>query len=140
MNGERTVWQGLKKTRQRERVYEILTQAHHPMSVSDIYQEILRQDGCCGYAVSTVYRVLQAFEAKELVSRTTLPGTDTSVYEWTEGTHCHYAICLKCHKRIPLRECPIRRMDLQDEGETFQITGHKVEVYGYCSGCGEKKQ
>lgn len=140
MNGERAVWQGLKKTRQRERVYEILTQAHHPMSVSDIYQEILRQDGCCGYAVSTVYRVLQAFEAKELVSRTTLPGTDTSVYEWNEGTHCHYAICLKCHKRIPLRECPIRQMDLQDERETFQITGHKVEVYGYCSGCVEKKQ
>lgn len=140
MNEERTVWQGLKKTRQRERVYEILTQARHPMSVSDIYQEILRQDGFCGYAMSTVYRVLQAFEEKHLVSRTTLPGTDTSLYEWNEGTHCHYAICLKCHKRIPLRECPIRQMDLEDGGETFRITGHKVEVYGYCSGCGEKKQ
>lgn len=130
------IWNCLKRTKQRERVYRILSEAERPMGAADIYREILRQDGDCSYAVSTIYRILQAFAEKGMVCRTNLPGSDTALYEWNAGGHRHYAICLKCHKRIALKECPFRSTDLTEQG--FQVTGHKVEVYGYCSLCEEK--
>lgn len=135
MEGQENIWQNLKKTKQRERVYQILAASERPMSAADIYQEILRQDGACSYAVSTVYRALQAFETEHLVSRMTLPDADTALYEWNEGLHRHYAICLKCHKRIPIQECPFHTMHLQETEGDFQITGHKIEIYGYCGAC-----
>lgn len=138
MREEQTVWQMLKKTKQRERVFRILTEADGPVSAADIYQKLLRQEEGCACAISTVYRILQAFEEKHLVSRTTLPDSDTAVYEWKQESHCHYAVCLKCHKRIPLKECPFHSEFGMEE--TFQVTGHKVEVYGYCGSCREDKR
>lgn len=129
------IWKRLKKTKQRERVCQILTAAERPMSAADIYQALLREDGVCGYAVSTVYRALQAFEEQGLICRMSLPDTDVALYEWNTGCHQHYAICLKCHKRIPLKECPFHDIHLQETEGTFQITGHKIEVYGYCTDC-----
>ena len=93
------------------------------------------RSGTCSYAISTVYRILQAFEAAHFVSKMSLSGSDMAYYEWNEDCHRHYAICLKCHKRIALKECPFRNTDLPEQG--FRVTGHKVEVYGYCSMCGE---
>ena len=129
------IWKCFKRTRQRERVYQVLSEAQGPMSAADIYREIVRRDGECSYAVSTVYRILQAFAEKGMVCRADLPGSDTALYEWNAGGHHHYAICLKCHKRIALKKCPFRNTDLPEQG--FRVTGHKVEVYGYCSMCGE---
>lgn len=131
---QKSIWKKLKKTKQRERVYQVLSAAKEPMSVAAIYQEILQSEPDCGYAVSTVYRVLQAFEEQHLVNRTNLPDSDMTLYEWNEGGHHHYAICLQCHKKIPLKECPFHHMSMEEE-DGFQVTGHRIEVYGYCGEC-----
>lgn len=135
MEEEESIWKKIKRTKQREMVCQILEEANQPVSAADIYQEILRRDASCGYAVSTVYRTLQIFEEEGAVSKTSLPDSDMALYEWNAGGHHHYAICLKCHKRIALRECPLHHMDLSETADGFQITGHKVEVYGYCDAC-----
>ena len=135
MEEQRNIWQKLKKTKQRECVYEVLASAEKPMSAADIYQEILRCKPDSGYAISTVYRALQAFEEEHLVSRTNLPDSDMALYEWNDGGHRHYAICLQCHKKIPLKECPFHHMEIQEAETEFQVTGHRVEVYGYCGEC-----
>jgi len=135
MEGRDLIWKKLKKTKQRERVFQILSASDRPMSAADIYQEIVVNDGA-GYAISTVYRILQAFEEACFVNKTNLAGSDTALYEWNEDCHRHYAICLKCHRRIPLKECPFSRMP--ETEEKFLITGHRVEVYGYCEACTEK--
>lgn len=133
------IWKKIKKTKQRETVCRILEEMKQPMSAVDIYQEIMRRDAACGYAVSTVYRALQIFEEEGFVEKTSLPDSDMALYEWNAGEHTHYAICLNCHKRIALKECPFRHMDLAETADGFQITGHKVEVYGYCGACREKR-
>ena len=130
------IWTKLKKTKQRERIYEILSGAQKPMSVADIYQQMLQRDGNCTYAVSTIYRVLQAFEEQKLVTKTSLPDSDMMLYEWNDGKHHHYAICMKCLKKIPLKECPFHGINWEREFD-FQVVGHKVEVYGYCGECRE---
>ena len=135
MEEQSNIWKKLKKTKQREQVFRILSSSAGPMSAADIYQELLVRSGTCSYAISTVYRILQAFEAAHFVSKMSLSGSDMAYYEWNEDCHRHYAICLKCHKRIPHKECPFQQMYMPETEESFRITGHRVEVYGYCGGC-----
>lgn len=135
MEEQDTIWKKLKKTKQREQIFQILSFSERPMSAADIYQELLARDDSCGYAVSTIYRILQAFEAAHLVNKMNLAGSDMAYYEWNEDCHRHYAICLKCHRRIPLKGCPFSQVHVPETEEEFQVTGHRVEVYGYCGRC-----
>lgn len=127
--------EGIKKTRQREAVFEVLTKAEEPLSAHEIYRQIEKQESGDNYAVSTVYRALAVFEEKDLVIKSTLMGDDTAVYAWKKETHKHYAICLKCHKLVPLKSCPFEHAAMHTKDEEFQITGHKIELYGYCKQC-----
>ena len=127
---------GLKKTKQREEVFQILALAEEPMGAQEIYQHLLTHTGNkSAYAISTVYRILAAFEEKNLVSKSTLPGGENAVYELNRG-HRHYALCLGCHKLIPLEHCPFEHRMLPDMSSSeFTVTGHKLELYGYCKDC-----
>ena len=124
----------MKKTRQREEIFRILAEATEPISAVDIYNSLLKTMEGTNFAISTVYRALTAFEEKGYVTKSTLLGEDMSYYEWNQGQHKHYAVCLKCHKLIPLKSCPFERAKI-DPQEEFMITGHKLELYGYCKGC-----
>ena len=45
--------------------------------------------------------------------------------------HRHYAICLGCHSMKYIDICPVHSPDIDD----FTVTGHKLEIYGYCNKC-----
>ncbi len=125
----------IKKTRQREDIFRILAAAREPMSATDIYRRLCREAGKEKYAVSTVYRVLGAFEEKGYVAKSSLAGSDMAYYEWCRGQHKHYAVCLKCHRLVPLKDCPLEHKGMQAGVGDFVITGHRLELYGYCKGC-----
>jgi len=130
------IWsEGIKKTKQREDVCRILMQAERPLSAIEIYNRIVQENGQTNYAVSTVYRSLNIFEEKGFVTKSTLMGEDTAVYEWNYGKHKHYAICLKCHKLVPLKTCPFEHIKVDTSDEDFTVTSHKLEIYGYCNQC-----
>ena len=86
--------QGIKWTKQRKDVYEVLLHATEPLSAVQIYNHIAKTDDSGNYAVSTIYRILTAFEEKELVTKTNWIGDGTLVYELNMGGHIHYAVCL----------------------------------------------
>ncbi len=132
---DKTYPAGIKWTRQRKDVYHILKEADKPLSVHEIYNRIIRENENTSYAVSTIYRILTAFEGNGLVIKSTIMGEDMAVYELNRGEHLHYAICLNCHKRIPLKACPMEHNHMSVKEEEFKVTGHKVEVYGYCKDC-----
>ena len=125
---------GIKWTKQRKAVYEVLWQAKEPLSAVQIYHGIDKAEQSA-YAVSTVYRILATFEEKGMVNKTTWMGDGTVVYELNRGEHTHYAVCLECHKRIALHACPFAHVHLEQETEDFTVTGHKLELYGYCKEC-----
>lgn len=135
LQGELQYPQGIKWTKQRKAVYEILWQAKEPLSAVQIYNRVEKSDEEGTYAVSTIYRILAAFEEKNLVSKTTWMGDGTVVYELNRGGHTHYAVCLECHKRIALPSCPFAHVHLEQETGDFTVTGHKLELYGYCKDC-----
>ena len=137
---ERNWPEGIKKTKQRIAIYRILAGSETPLSAAEIYQMLNQDSEKPLYAFSTVYRCLQTFDDAGILAKSVLISEETAVYELRTGTHRHYAICMKCHKKVPLRSCmlgDLRKM-LSKEAEGFEITGHQLEIYGYCSSCTEK--
>lgn len=130
---------GIKRTRQREDVFRVLTQAEEPLTAMEIYRRVLADTRDSTYAISTIYRSLAAFVEKDLIEKTTLMGEDMAVYEWKRENHKHYAICLACRRKIPIKECPMEHVPIHTDLEEFTVTGHKLELYGYCRECQEKK-
>ena len=124
-------------TKQRKCVYQLLYEAKEPLSAHQIYSRIMQRYPEESYALSTIYRILSAFEENGLVESTTWIGDDTVVYELHREEHRHYAVCLECHKRIPLQHCPFAHAADVDD---FIVTGHKIEIYGYCKDCKEPKK
>ncbi len=125
---------GLKWTKQRKKVYDVLKVSREPLSAAAVY-ELAGHDGGESYAISTIYRILAAFEEHELVEKTGFTDDGQAIYALKRGGHTHYAVCLDCHKRIPLEKCPFAHMELVQGNGEFTITGHKLELYGYCKDC-----
>ncbi len=138
---ENNKWpEGIKWTKQRKDIFEVLKGAKKPLSAHDIYQEILKDVtvDASTFAISTVYRSLAIFEEKGLIEKSMLMGSDTAVYELVDGHHKHYAVCLSCHKLVPLKHCPFEHVEhshMESEDGEFVVTGHKLELYGYCKEC-----
>jgi Fe2+ or Zn2+ uptake regulation protein len=124
---------GLKRTKPREQIWKILAETDHPMEVQEIYRRMEPEEG--SLAMSTVYRALAAFEEHGIVTKTTMMGGETAVYRLRRSDHEHYAICLRCHRQVPLKECPFEHMPVQTESDGFLVTGHRLELYGYCEQC-----
>lgn len=126
---------GLKWTKQRKHVYEVLAEATEPLTAVQIYHQVEHVIEGNSYALSTIYRILTSFEEKNFIIKSNWMGDGTVVYELNRGEHTHYAVCLGCHSRIPLQQCPFEHIHLEENMNDFQITGHKIEVYGYCPKC-----
>lgn len=128
---------GIKWTKQRKDVYEVILGAHEPLSALQIYNSIAKNAQTANYAVSTIYRILATFEEHGIVNKTASMRDGMAIYERKSDHHTHYAVCLDCHKRVPMQACPITHIDLDGQDDSFTITDHKLEVYGYCKHCNE---
>lgn len=121
---------GMKKTKQRLAVLSALCKSDEPLCAEMIFKKIN------GSSLSTVYRTLERFYEHGLVEKTTFDVQDSCFYSLRTERHGHYAVCLGCHKREPLEVCPVKHFDAGD----FTVTGHKLEIYGYCKACRGKNQ
>ena len=131
-----TNWpEGIKKTKQREAIWSVLTDATKPITAIDIAEAI--SDGITW--MSTIYRTLEMLETKGIITRTTIMGSDMAYYEITPHTHRHYAVCTKCGDMVPLHTCPVVEMpqELTDAG--FTVTEHHLEIAGICKNCNHTK-
>ena len=124
---------GIKRTKQREMIWHVLSQAAEPLTAAEI---AARADSSPqNIWMSTIYRTLDSLTAKGLVTRTLLANSDMALYELTPSQHRHYAICTNCKKRIPLEDCPFKTFPSSLIPKDFEVTGHNLEVYGLCHEC-----
>lgn len=123
-----------KNTRARTAVKHVLEQAERPLEAKEIILNLQKE----GQEVwpSTVYRTLELLIKTNAAVKTTLTGSDRAVYA-LRG-HRHYAVCLCCHKTLPLDCCPMERFIPKLKDTEFQVLGHNVELYGYCRDCQHK--
>lgn len=124
---------GIKKTRQRERVYAVLEQTETPLSAQEIFLQARAEDASLW--LSTVYRTLGFFSSKGLITKTTVMDGRQTLYALAPLQHRHYAVCLGCRKVVALENCPMEAFEPELAESGFHVLGHKVEMYGYCRDC-----
>jgi Fur family ferric uptake transcriptional regulator len=132
------VWpEGIKKTKQRDAVVRILESAESPLSAMEINARIEKTGETVW--LSTVYRILELFTEKGIVLKTAVLDGDMAYYELNRHVHQHYAVCVDCHKIVPIVGCPIGDYQPKLQGG-FRVLGHRVEMYGYCKDCDKRNK
>lgn len=124
--------EGIKKTKQREAIWSVLNSTDKPITAIEIAERL--GDGSTTW-MSTIYRTLELLETKDIVTRTTIMGSDMTYYEITPHTHRHYAVCTKCGTMIPLHTCPVVEMPQELTDVDFTVTEHHLEIAGICKDC-----
>lgn len=127
---------GIKKTKQRTCILDVLEQADTPLSAQEIYNRARSADACVW--LSTVYRVLEYFINEGLIVKTAVMDSSMALYELNRNQHRHYAVCVNCHKVIELANCPMEKFEPEITESDFRVLGHRVEMYGYCKDCDGK--
>lgn len=125
---------GLKATPHRLQVYDMLKASEVSMTAEQIYQEL--SAGVNPINLSTVYRILDSFVEKQLLTRSFMLDDSKALYEINCHAHRHYLICTGCRRRVEINTCPLHRLEQEMAKETgFRIEAHRLELYGVCPEC-----
>ena len=91
--------------------------------------------------MSTIYRNLEVLEELNLLYK--VVGDDgTALYKLacSKEEHHHHIICKKCGKTEIIDFCPIDVFTEISNEKHFNLTGHKLELYGQCYDCDQKSK
>lgn len=134
LKNEQSNWPaGVKKTKQRKSILDVLENSDIPLSAADICAKM--DSGGNTAWLSTVYRTLELFVKKGLVIKTNITNREMALYELNHFGHRHYAVCMGCRKIIAISNCPLENFIPNLEEEGFHVTGHNLEIFGFCRNC-----
>jgi len=125
---------GLKITLPRIKVLQILENSSvRHASAEDIYKLLIENGEEIGLA--TIYRVLTQFEEAGLVARHHFEGGH-SVFEIAQNSHHDHLVCVKCGRVEEFSDEGIEaRQKAVAERLGFELTDHKLNLYGLCGDC-----
>jgi len=125
---------GLKNTKRRNSILEILASMDQPLTVEQIFLELKQKE--VPINMSTVYRILETLASKDLIAKSQIIGDNKTYFELKRIEHTHHLICMGCKKMFSVDDCPFEEYcDILQARTGFNITGHKLEIYGYCQSC-----
>ena len=126
--------EGMKNTKRRNMIIDLLNSANTPLSADDIYIKLKNKN--ISVWVSTIYRTLNMLEEKGIVAKDNILGNGKAFYELNKKEHKHRLVCMNCKKIVPFEECPFKAFgDILSKKTGFEVTGHRFEVYGLCAVC-----
>jgi Fur family ferric uptake transcriptional regulator len=125
---------GLKKTKYRVNIIDLLERVNTLLSAQDIHELLIKND--IKVNLSTVYRTLDKLTENDIINKVEIEQEKQSLYEYNRDEHHHFLICKNCNKIETIYNCPLHDYEQQLMNESgFHITGHKIEFYGYCKDC-----
>lgn len=130
--------QGLKSTRQRDRVLGVFIAAKKHLSAEELYLILKKSEPRIGYA--TVYRTLKLLASAGLaVERRFEDGITRYEYAATQAHHDHL-ICTRCKAIIEFENEQIEQLQqVVARRNDFLVQDHRLELYGLCSSCRPRK-
>jgi Fur family ferric uptake transcriptional regulator len=130
--------QGLKSTKQRDRILTVFLSASRHLSAEELYLLVKKTEPGLGYA--TVYRTLRLFADAGLVhERRFEDGVTRFEYNASEGHHDHL-ICTRCGNIIEFENEQIEHLQkIVAKRNHFEVHSHKLELYGLCLACQKKE-
>jgi len=129
---------GLKVTKPRVAILEILAGEHGPFTTEEIHKKVsrVRTAGPCDLV--TIYRCLAKFENLGLINRCDF-GDGSIRYELrAKEHHHHHIICRLCKRVEPLPHCPVEDRTIRVPKMGFRDVSHRLEFFGVCPDCHER--
>ena len=127
----------LKNSRRRDAIVEAFSKAQGHLTVDELFEKARELDPKVGY--TTVWRTLKLLESLGLASSQKFHDGQTR-YEYVSSKQHHdHLICTKCGLLQEFFNPKIEEIQKQvAKAHKFQITSHKMELYGYCMKCSLK--
>ncbi|MBZ5513489.1 MAG: transcriptional repressor [Acidobacteriia bacterium] len=129
---------GVRMTRQRRLLVEIIQSADQHMDVLNLWQKARQQDPTLNKV--TVYRTLGLLKKHRLVDELDLMHLESARHYYEARTtrdHIHLA-CIKCGRIQEFESSLFEKLKGQIERERrFRISVVRVEAGGYCDKCQE---
>lgn len=125
---------GLRVTHQRLLILNVFLKSERHLTPEELYTIVKKKDPSVGQA--TVYRTLKLLSDSGIAMEVDF-GDGVMRYEHKFGhDHHDHLICERCKKSIEVVDEKIERLQ---EGlaikHGFQLTGHKMYLFGVCSKC-----
>lgn len=128
---------GIRMTPQRHAILAYLMDTMTHPTADEIYRNL--EAKFPNMSVATVYNNLRVFKEVGLVRELTY-GDSSSRFDANVSDHYH-AICTECGKIKDFDYPALGSVEQQAEKETgFQISSHRMEVYGVCQDCLREKK
>lgn len=130
---------GLKYTRQREIVLNILYHSDTHFTPESLYMEIKRKEPNLNVGIATVYRTLNLLEDSQMVTSLSF-GAVGKKFELANKPHHDHLICKNCGKIVEFENSIVERQQaLIAKEHKFKLTGHLMQLYGICETCAQSK-
>ena len=120
----------LRVTTPRQMVFDVLSQAHEPLSLRAV------ADLADGIDRSTVYRTIDTFIAIGVVKVTYLGWKKRFELAEAFNPHHHHIRCVSCGRLAHVEEPALEEMlESIAQRHGFTMTAHHVELEGTCEKC-----
>ncbi|MBI5135957.1 MAG: transcriptional repressor [Nitrospirae bacterium] len=125
---------GLKGSRQRERILEAFLNMPPHLTAEDLHRRVSRMDA--GIGLATVYRALRLFcEAGLAKQRHFEEGRSRFEQAFAHDHHDHL-ICVGCGRIVEFECQEIENLQVaMATRHGFTLTHHRLELFGYCPDC-----
>lgn len=123
---------GLKQTKARIAVLEILEKESKPLDVSDLLIQLEGKE--LAIDTVTVYRILDVFVEKNLVKR--LQFQEGKYRYEVSGKDHHHLICTSCGDISDISDCGLDEWEKEIfKKKGFFVKQHSLEFFGICKQC-----
>lgn len=127
---------GVRITPQRQAIVRFLISSHTHPTADKIYQAL--SPDFPNISVATIYNNLRVFKKIGIVKELTY-GDASSRFDF--NTHNHYhVICERCGKIVDFHYPQLDEIEqLAQHVTNFDVTHHRMEIYGLCEECKNKE-
>ena len=129
---------GLRNTPEREVIIEEIFLTHDHFDVDTLY--LCLKNKKCSISKASIYRTIPLLIESGLIKEVFFEDGHMH-YEHVLGHehHCHFR-CLGCRKIIEFKQDEVLDIEKKfSRSHGFEVTGHKLELFGYCRECLKKE-
>ncbi len=126
---------GLKLTRQRRTIAEVFFESGGHLATDEVWERVRSIDP--HISLATVYRAMKLFSECGLAAAHRFDGTSTR-YEPADDSdeHHDHLICIACGKIVEFLDEEIETAQTRAAAQhNFEVTHHRMELYGRCGEC-----
>jgi Fur family transcriptional regulator, ferric uptake regulator len=122
---------GLKVTRPRLAILNVLLKDHGPFTMDEIHKVVRKEVDRV-----TVYRCVETFQELGIARRCDFgEGPVRYEYQGLGVEHHHHVICRKCKKVESLSACAVKNLEKTVEKAGYSNVTHSLEFFGICENC-----